>query len=337
MHEWVAVARIFILLSVPLASHAETQRPVIQQTVPEQVEAAYRYGGLPELERLYAVYGKPGLRSELTGSPRIGHFWMGVKAITSSSQNLPDDFYLNLDALTQKWANDNPQSILAQLLYAKALEAHAWAKRGGGYANTVSPEGWEGFRKYLGLAVTHLKRTEVLASQDSSWNVLMLDLGRALSWDRAELQGIYDSGVTKNPDNDALHSAMLTALLPKWGGDLNSVDEFVKSAVSRLPKEKGLIVYARLYALVSDIELKSALFTNSRVSWQTMKAGFDEMVARYPHFDNRNMYANFACMARDRETLKEQLALIGNDYVKKFWGNGNAQVFEDCKRFAQGS
>jgi hypothetical protein len=183
----------------------------------------------------------------------------------------------------------------------------------------VSPEGWEGFRKYLGLAVTHLKRTEVLASQDSSWNVLMLDLGRALSWDRAELQGIYDSGVTKNPDNDALHSAMLTALLPKWGGDLNSVDEFVKAAVSRLPKEKGLIIYARLYALVSDIELKSALFTNPRVSWQTMKAGFDEMVARYPHFDNRNMYANFACMARDRETLKEQLALIGNDYVKKFW------------------
>lgn len=303
--------------------------------VPSLVEKAYRWGDFAELERLYAIYGKAGVRSELTGTPRLSHFWMGIGAINNSNLRVTDEYYQQLDALTRQWARKYPQSVLAQLLYANTLITHAWVHRGGGYSNTVSPAAWAEFRKYLDLAEEQLQKSEALAAKDSSWNKNMLLIGRNLDWDRKRLMSVFEAGIAKNPDDDDLYFSMEEALLPKWGGDLETIDRFITWVDKKTRDKRGLEMYARLYAGLSYSELAQTLFTSTNASWTSMKIGFEDRLKRYPHTDHRNMYAYFACMANDRPALQEQLELIGDKFEAIFWGDYPERTFEACKKMAQ--
>ncbi len=327
---------VAVLLGVPPAA-AQTPAPVNgpTPTVPEQVAVAYQWGDFAELERLYATYGKAGVRSELTGTPRVEHFWMGIAQINSSDLHVTDEYYLQLEALTARWSQEHPQSVLAQLLYAKALAAHAWVYRGSGYANTVSPAAWTAFRKYLELALAQLRRVEALAVHDSSWNEALLYIGRGLDWDKKALLAVFEDGVAKNPDHDNLYFWMEEALLPKWGGDLDMVERFIAWAVKRTQGSRGMEMYARLYAGLSYSELHENLFTASKASWASMKAGFEDRLKRYPQADHRNMYAYFACMAGDLSTLRDQLELIGDQFDPIFWGSNPQRSHELCKGLAR--
>lgn len=330
---WLCAA----LTSTLLATSAWGQAPAKAEppTVPEQVKQAFRFGDLAELERLYAIYGKPGVRSPVTGTPRVQHFWMGINEISDSDLRVTEGYYDQLDALTRKWSLEHPQSVLAQLLYANSLKAHAWFHRGGGYANTVSPAAWAGFRKYLELALEQLQRCRSLAAQDSSWNHQMLDVGRGLGWDVGRLQTVFENGIAKNPDDDDLYFTMQTSLLPKWGGDLDTVDRFIALATQRTREKRGMEMYARLYAGLSYAEVKQSLFSATHASWPKMKAGFEDRLSRYPHADHQNMYAYFACMAKDKPALQEQLRLIGDGFNRIFWGDSPERSFEECKAMAQ--
>ena len=307
----------------------------VAPTVPDLVETAYRWGDFAELERLYAIYGKAGLRSELTGTPRLSHFWRGIGAINNANLRVTDEYYQQLDALTKQWAQKYPQSALAQLLYAETLMTHASVHRGSGYANTVSPAAWTEFRKYLDLAMAQLQQTEALAAKDSSWNRYMLAIGRLMDWDRKRLMRVFEAGIAKNPDDDDLYFSMQEALLPKWGGDLETVDRFIAWAVKNTREQRGLEMYARLYAGLSYGQAHQTLFTSTSASWTSMKIGFEDRLKRYPHVDHRNMYAYFACMAHDRAALQEQLGLIGDKFEPVFWGNDADRTFEACKKTAQ--
>lgn len=307
----------------------------VAPNVVELVETAYRRSDFAELERLYATYGKAGVRSELTGNPRVSHFWIGISKIHNASLQVNDEHYQQLDALTKQWAGRYPRSVLAQLLYASALRTHASARRGDGYANTVSPAAWAEFHKYLDLANEQLQKTEALAAEDSSWNRSMLVTGRQLGWDDERLMRIFEAGIAKNPDDDDLYFLMEEALLPKWGGNLDSAERFIAWADKHTRDKRGLEMYARLYAGLSYGELNQTLFTSTSASWTSMKIGFEDRLKRYPHTDHRNMYAYFACMANDRTSLQEQLELIGDKFNAIFWGTNPERTFEACRKLAQ--
>lgn len=331
---WCAVL-IFALQAT--GACAQNAAPAAPPTplVPDQVAAAFRYGDFDELERLYAIYGKAGVRSPLTGTPRVEHFWKGIGQVSDSQLRVTEAYYTQMDALTRRWSVDHPQSVIAQLLYADSLMSHAWVYRGTGFASSVSPASWAGFRKYLEQALEQLRRCEALAAQDSSWNQLMLGVGRGLGWDIDLMMVIFEKGIAKNPDHDDLYFRFQTSLLPRWGGDLDTVDRFIASVTQKTREKRGMEMYARLYAGVSYSELEQSLFTASRASWPKMKAGFEDRLSRYPHTDHRNMYAYFACMAKDREALREQLRLMGDAFERIFWGPSPEKTFEECKAMAQ--
>jgi len=331
----LSAAALFALAAMQAKAQQASTSNAVQPNVVGLVQAAYRWGDFAELERLYAIYGKAGVRSELTGFPRVEQFWMGIGKINNSSLRVSDEYYQQLDALTQQWAREHSQSVLAQLLYAETLSTHAWAHRGNGFVNTVSPAAWADFQKYLQLALAQLRRTETLAAQDSSWNAIMLNIGRGLGWDKDSLLKVFQAGITKNPDHDGLYFTMQTALLPKWGGDLESIDRFIALAVKTTRAKLGLEMYARLYAGLSYAEVDQTLFKTTRASWPSMKAGFEDRLHRYPHTDHRNMYAYFACMAEDRPALQEQLDLIGDKFDAIFWGSNAERTFEACKKMAR--
>ena len=325
------VALVAMLAAAPASAAGAAAPP----KVPDQVAAVFRFGDFDELERLYAVYGRPGERSPLTGAERLKHFWMGIGQIADSGLEVTEGYYVQMDALTRQWAEQRPQSVLAQLLHANSLRVHAWYHRGHGYAQSVSPASWAAFEKHLNLALEQLRRSEALAARDSSWNRLMMDVGLTLGWRIDQLRPLYEAGIAKNPDHDELHFTMQTALLPKWGGDLPTVERFIATVTEQTRSKRGLEMYARMYASLSYQQVQQTLFTATRVSWPLMKSGFEDQLSRHPHSDHRNMYAYFACMARDRPALQEQLRLMDGAFERSFWGSTPERTFEACQALAR--
>lgn len=323
------------VMAAPAETPATPAAAASAPLVPDLVKAAMRFGDFNEVERLYGIYGQPGLRSPLTGTPRIQHFWMGIDRIFDSSLNVTEQYYEQLDALTRQWAQQHPKSVVAQLLHADSLMSHAWFHRGSGYANTVSPAAWAAFGKYLNLALEQMRRCQALAAKDSSWNALMLRLGRGLGWDTDRLMQIMEEGIAKNPDHDELYFQMQTSLLPRWGGDLDTIERFIASVTQSTRAKRGFEMYARLYGSLSYDEVKQSLFKATHASWPKMKQGFEDQISRYPFYENRNIFAYFACMAEDRQTLQEQLKLIGGDFYRDAWGSNPGPMFEECKAMAQ--
>ena len=142
------------------------------------------------------------------------------------------------------------------------------------------------------------------------------------------------AGLALNADDEGLYRSMLNGALPKWGGSPAQVNRVV-GEVARLTRVlHGDIFYARMYAWAADWDFQHRLFADSAVSWPRMKAGFQQQLQRYPAPVNVNSYTYFACLARDRETLRELLERIGARPDLGAWGSNGARTYETCKRWA---
>jgi hypothetical protein len=95
-------------------------------------------------------------------------------------------------------------------------------------------------------------------------------------------------------------------------------------------------MYARLYWTVSQREYQNAIFVQSLATWKDMRDGFEDLLLRYPDAWNMNNYGYFACVAKDKEKLKELLSKIGTTIFAEAWpvakGYGPMATYEWCRR-----
>ena len=114
-----------------------------------------------------------------------------------------------------------------------ALEVRrAWAERGDGYANTVTDEGWEGFRKHLALAEEALTTAWSMDTNDlqTAYWMMRLELGRGRGRDRMETW--FNRAVALDPNFFDAVSYMAFYLEPRWYGSEQQTLTFARSCVS---------------------------------------------------------------------------------------------------------
>jgi hypothetical protein len=75
------------------------------------------------------------------------------------------------------------------------------------------------------------------------------------------------------------------------------------------------------------------LFELTPADWKKMKAGFDDIVKRYPDDWNYNHYAWFACVARDAATTKQAFEKVGDRLDTSLWSN--RQWLNRCRSLAR--
>ena len=88
---------------------------------------------------------------------------------------------------------------------------------------------------------------------------------------------------------------------------------------------------ARIYWFASQPQFDNALWRDSLAAWPRMKDGFEDIVARYPDPWNLNAYANFACLAEDKQKVLELFKRIGTDVVPQAW---YPQLHDYCSAWA---
>ena len=311
------VAGLGLLQGLPCNSATEMEERAEIQAAAEQ---GFRSDDFETLEKTSSAYRKKRTRTA-SGLWKLTIFYAGVeKAMTVFPWEQETDFD-SLEKKTRAWVAKYPESPAAHIAHSMVLVKRAWHHRGSGDASSVTPEGWIEFHKYVGAARTYLEKHKDIASGDPRWYEQMLLIARAENWPRAEFDKLLDEALDREPVFYQTYFSALQYLLPKWHGGVEEIEDFARYAVDKSSRLEGQGMYARIYWYASQTEFENDLFNNSLVEWPRMKAGFEDVVSRYPDAWNLNNYARFACLARDKATTAELMRRIGSSVVSEAWNS----------------
>jgi len=327
------LALILFVLQLTASAGEMADELVERRATTDKAADALLDGNFPELERQVKLYMIADRRSS-SGAFKIEQFDDGIsEAMTFSGQDA-DVNYSEMISMTKAWVAEHPASPLAHVLHARALLAYAYHFRGGGYANTVPPLAWASFEKYSKEAAEVLVKSQGVASAYTGWHATMINAARSLGWPRDVVMKVVSDGLARNPDDFRLYHYTLVYLLPKWRGSDSEVGAFIDSAARSTFERHGLEIYARLYSAAAQDQYKHRLFADSPVSWPKMKQGLEDWTSRFPTIWNLNIYAYFACLAKDKAATKVLLEKIGSARILDIWEPNSQVMLSTCQQFA---
>jgi len=143
----------------------------------------------------------------------------------------------------------------------------AWEARGGGYANTVTEEGWKGFSLHLDQAEKALEQAWSLRPKivRAPYEMMDVALGKGTLEDSRTW---FDRAVASRLEYSPAYDAMYWALMPRWQGSHDLMLDFAKECFNqgmyetRVPIEFSLLAHTKM---MSDFESAGDLLRAPRV------------------------------------------------------------------------
>ncbi|GAA2697435.1 hypothetical protein [Actinoplanes palleronii] len=139
----------------------------------------------------------------------------------------------------EEWIPDvvraEPDSTLPLLVRGARAVYWAWDARGGGTADTVSPEQWKIWFSRLKLAENCLDEvTDRDPGCAEAWHYLVI-LGRARQLPEQERWRRFDKLIAIDPTHLFGHQQMLENLKPKWSGSTEAMFDFARTRAAACP------------------------------------------------------------------------------------------------------
>jgi hypothetical protein len=159
------------------------------------------------------------------------------------------------------------------------------------------------------------------------WYAGMLTVGLAQGWDKARFDAEFDEAIKKFPGYFPYYYTQADFYSPKWYGSNEEFQKVVEDAVRATPS-LGETMYARLQAH----EWNDTMFRDGRANWNRMAAGLIRINQDFPGIWNKNVYAHYACLARDVGTLRVLLREIDGKVAYSTWGS--REYYDSCREFA---
>ena len=207
-----------------------------------------------------------------------------------------------------------------------ALEGHfaidwAWDARGGGWASTVTPQGWRLFGERIDMAEKALLEAWKRGPAHADVAEMMITVCMAKS-DRPGVEKWCKLGLEADPDDRKLCTDTLYALMPRWLGSHEDMLRFARDCASG-SNYTGQIVSVILDAhglIANDSENPSAHLNKPEV-WDDVRRVFDD----YLFLDNNNVthaqYALWAARCGHWDVMEEQCNAMGNDVPNNVFGS----------------
>jgi hypothetical protein len=223
--------------------------------------------------------------------------------------------------LFRDWTN----TYVCWLLQGQYFIDCAWAKRGGGYANTVTDEGWKSFANYLDEADICLGHAWELNQSDPRIPVKMITVVLGKEQSRDKMEKWFNRAMQIDPNYYDACSAKLYYLEPKWYGSKEDMLEFGRECVTNhtwgghiplilLDAHKSI---QRQY--VDDSE-KSNYWKQPEV-WSDLKSAFDRFFELNPDATGwYHDYAWYAYQAEQWDTLNRIIPKLGQINYSFFGG-----------------
>jgi len=128
----------------------------------------------------------------------------------------------------------------------------AWESRGGGWASSVTEEGWKGFRYFLTEAYRSLAEAMELAPENVSAKVAMMSVAMGLGAQPDQIKALCAQAEVSNPGDTNAFSGAAYALLPRWLGNADTYVDFLTTGFQDRPNS-----YGKFRALYNMVRLTS--------------------------------------------------------------------------------
>lgn len=247
------------------------------------------------------------------------------EAVSEPQSEGEDEWASEFEKLV-KWLEAKPDSLAAAVAEAKAWTGYAWFARGGGWASTVTEDGWRLFRERLAKARAVLEAAGKAHGADADalppeFYHVMQTVALGQQWDHLEYETWFDRAVRAAPDYDPLYVSKAYFLLPRWYGGPGEWEAFAWEA----GHHQGADLYARICCAQQRFFDAAAFFSQDRARWPFLQEGFSKIDAAYPLSPHLvNQYAFFACAAGDKAAARKLLSWIGERSDVHVWGSRDA-------------
>lgn len=190
----------------------------------------------------------------------------------------------------------------------------AWAERGGGYVDTVTPDGWQGFAEHLRLAEGFIRQAWRLNSNVAHTPYLMMRVELGQGQGLAKMRTWFDRAMALNTNYFAAASLMSYYLEPRWHGSEEAALTFARACVASKTYggEVPLVLatthrsLARYYKLEDDPE-----YWQRPGVWKDIQASYEKFFELNPkELGWRHDYARDAYLCGQYDVFLAQAKLF---------------------------
>jgi hypothetical protein len=237
-----------------------------------------------------------------------------------------------IEAATEAYLREHPDSPSAIVAHARMLVSQAWMYRGSGLGRDLSDSQRNGFNTFLGRAREVLDQHREVGSRDPEWYSLRIQIMNGLNTDKPTILALAREALDHESTYQPIDYVAANALLPKWGGSAEEVQQFVALAVAKSSAVEGNQAYARIMFNIAraDPEPVAAL-TQVGVQWPVLKASLEEISVAYPDPWNLNTERAMACLIGTRADYDAVLPRVSPTLISVAWFD-SVSSWPECQR-----
>lgn len=235
--------------------------------------------------------------------------------LTEIGRIMAKDRKIAFDRVAAVLAEARPDSNVTLLIKGQVYISYAWDARGGGYANTVTPEGWKLMRERLVEAEVALTRAWEKDPTDAQAPTLMIGVELGQNKGRPSMEKWFRRAMDADPDNNEACEKKMYYLEPKWHGSAEAMLGFGRELLAggnwdaRLPFK---LIDAHLTLAGYEDKEDNTYYKNPAV-WKDVQAVYVPCLKRRPKSAiDRSWYAKLACWCGQYGEAKEQFAILGD-------------------------
>lgn len=197
--------------------------------------------------------------------------------INSLERAQSDEDWLAHIGMLKEWATKNPESVSAKIALIHVLRSYAWKARGGGWANSVSEDGWKLMGERMSEAEAVLDSIE---TKTPDWYSAAQTVALGQSWSKEKYNRMIQECQLKYPDYDTVILTKSYWLQPRWNGEDGDAEKYVEAEAAKRGTEDGDILYARS-TLWLDRQIGD-VFGETGMQWDRTKKGLIALRKKFP-------------------------------------------------------
>lgn len=222
------------------------------------------------------------------------------------------------------WAAARPDEVTAKVALAGLYQKYAWFARGGGYANTVSENGWKLMAERNAAALKILKELQANPKKDPRVYYLLLQTAKDENYDKAQYAEIFDESVKLFPDYKTAYYAKVLDLQPRWGGEDGEWERFIKETADKASGIKGDKFYAQMvWAVISTRWYSDKnIFKEFQLDYPRIKRGMEALRSSHPDsLEALSAFCSMASQAGDKVTAVKLFTELEGSLDKEIWSS----------------
>lgn len=140
-----------------------------------------------------------------------------------------------------QWLSACPGSDVAARMSGFSYIATGWFARGSRTADMVTASGWQTFFIHLDMAAQDFERANQINDNCYTSYIGLITIAMGSQIGAEKLWAYFAKGSALSPNNFFLHSAMIHACAPKWGGDTNEMFSVATQGSENAPDSNAVV------------------------------------------------------------------------------------------------